>query len=151
MSMLPRTFRSKNEFTHSLRCAHISIGDGRQSGWRDAQDSDPGRVASEKLGEARQVGWRKVVQEHEAAWSDRWRSSNIDVEGDSAAEQALRFAVYHLNSAANPVDYHGHVFWDTEIYLLPFYVFTWPIVSKNSKFAGSENFANAAHWRFLPL
>ena len=106
----------------------------------DAEDADPGRVASERLGVARQVGWRKVVQEHEAAWSDRWRVSDIEVEGDAAGEQALRFAVYHLNSAANPADdcvsigargltgddYHGHVFWDTEIYLLPFYVFTWP-------------------------
>ena len=75
-----------------------------------------------------------------AADADRWRSSDIEVGGDPAAEQALRFAVYHLNSAANPADervsigargltgddYHGHVFWDTEIYLLPFYVFTWP-------------------------
>ncbi len=106
----------------------------------DALDADPGRLAREKLGVARQVGWRKVVREHEAAWSDRWRSSDIEVGGDPAAEQALRFAVYHLNSAANPADervsigargltgddYHGHVFWDTEIYLLPFYVFTWP-------------------------
>jgi trehalose/maltose hydrolase-like predicted phosphorylase len=106
----------------------------------DELDADPGRVAWEKLGVARQVGWRKVVQQHEAAWSDRWRSSDIEVGGDPTAEQALRFAIYHLNSAANPADesvsigargltgedYHGHVFWDTEIYLLPFYVFTWP-------------------------
>ena len=65
----------------------------------DTLDADPGRVAREKVGVARQVGWRNVVQEHEAAWSDRWRSSDIEVGGDPAAEQALRFAVYHLNSA----------------------------------------------------
>jgi trehalose/maltose hydrolase-like predicted phosphorylase len=106
----------------------------------DTRDADPGRVARERLGAARRIGWRKVAQEHEAAWSDRWRCSDIEVGGDPAAEQALRFAVYHLNSAANPADervsigargltgddYHGHVFWDTEIYLLPFYSFTWP-------------------------
>jgi trehalose/maltose hydrolase-like predicted phosphorylase len=106
----------------------------------DNQDADPGRVAREKLGAARRIGWRKLAQEHEAAWSDRWRCSDIQVGGDPAAEQALRFAVYHLNSAANPADervsigargltgddYHGHVFWDTEIYLMPFYSFTWP-------------------------
>ncbi len=106
----------------------------------DELDRDPGRVAREKLAVARQVGWRKVVQEHEAAWSDWWRSSDIEVGGDPAAEQALRFALYHLISAANPADervsigargltgddYSGHVFWDTEIYLLPFYIFTWP-------------------------
>jgi trehalose/maltose hydrolase-like predicted phosphorylase len=106
----------------------------------DTLDGDPGRIASEKLGIARQLGWRKVVQEHEAAWANRWHSSDIELEGDPAAEQALRFAVYHLNSAVNPSDervsigargltgedYNGHVFWDTEIYLLPFYIFTWP-------------------------
>jgi hypothetical protein len=55
-------------------------------------------------------------------------------------QEAVRFAVYHLTSAANPEDervsvgargltgdaYFGHVFWDTEIYLLPFYVVVWP-------------------------
>jgi trehalose/maltose hydrolase-like predicted phosphorylase len=56
----------------------------------------------------------------------------------------LRFAIYHLNSAADPGDesvsigargltgddYHGHVFWDTEIFLLPFYVLTWPAAAR---------------------
>jgi trehalose/maltose hydrolase-like predicted phosphorylase len=106
----------------------------------DSPDADPGRLVREKLGVARQLGWRKVVREHEAAWAQRWSRSDVEVEGDPAAEQALRFAVYHLNSAANPADervsigargltgedYHGHVFWDTEIYLLPFYTLTWP-------------------------
>jgi len=92
----------------------------------DTQDADVGCGARQKLGAARQVGWRKIVEEHEAAWADRWRSSDIEVEGDPAAEQALCFAVYHLNSATNPADervsigargltgddYQGHVFWD---------------------------------------
>jgi len=52
----------------------------------------------------------------------------------------VRFAVYHLTIAANPEEelvsvgargltgdaYFGHVFWDTEIYLLPFYTAGWP-------------------------
>lgn len=106
----------------------------------DAQGPDPGNGAREKLGVARDLGWRGVVAQHEAAWASRWRCSGVEVDGDAAAQQALRFAVYHLNSAANPADervsigaraltgddYHGHVFWDTEIYLLPFYILTWP-------------------------
>ncbi len=66
------------------------------------------------------------------------------VEGDEVAQRALRFAIYHLNSAANPADarvsigaraltgdaYLGHVFWDTEIFLLPFYTFTWPAAAR---------------------
>lgn len=106
----------------------------------DKPDTSPGQVAWAKLEAARRLGWRKVVQGHEAAWSQRWRRSDIEIGGDPAAEQALRFAVYHLNSAVNPTDDHvsigargltgeqylGHVFWDTEIYLLPFYTLTWP-------------------------
>jgi trehalose/maltose hydrolase-like predicted phosphorylase len=106
----------------------------------ESEHVDPAQIAWDKLGAARQVGWLRVVQEHEAAWAERWNRSGIEVDGDQSAEQALRFAAYHLNSAANPddefvsigargltgEDYHGHVFWDTEIYLLPFYTLTWP-------------------------
>ncbi len=106
----------------------------------DAQSLDPGDDARKKLGMAQQLGWRGVVSKHEAAWSNRWECSDVEVEGDGAAQQALRFALYHLNGAANPADehvsigaraltgddYRGHVFWDTEIFLLPFYILTWP-------------------------
>ena len=106
----------------------------------DTEGLDPGSGAQDKLGVARRLGWRGAVAQHEAAWASRWRSSDVEVDGDAAAQQALRFAIYHLNSAANPADdrvsigaraltgddYHGHVFWDTEIYLLPFYTLTWP-------------------------
>ena len=106
----------------------------------DIQDLDPGRGARDKLDVARHLGWRGVLAEHETAWASRWQCSDVEVDGDDAAQQALRFAIYHLNSAANPADervsigaraltgddYHGHVFWDTEIFLLPFYILTWP-------------------------
>ncbi len=106
----------------------------------DSDVLNPGIEAREKLGLARRAGWRAMVAAHEAAWASRWESSDIEVEGDIAAQRALRFAIYHLNSAANPADervsigaraltgddYRGHVFWDTEIFLLPFYVLTWP-------------------------
>jgi trehalose/maltose hydrolase-like predicted phosphorylase len=106
----------------------------------DTRDVDAGNVARGKLDVARRLGWRGVVGDHQAAWASRWQCSAVEVDGDAAAQQALRFAVYHLNSAANPADervsigaraltgddYRGHVFWDTEIYLLPFYILTWP-------------------------
>jgi hypothetical protein len=106
----------------------------------DSDVLNPDTEAREKLGLARRAGWRAMVAAHEAAWASRWESSDIEVEGDIAAQRALRFAIYHLNSAANPTDervsigaraltgddYRGHVFWDTEIFLLPFYVLTWP-------------------------
>jgi len=64
----------------------------------------------------------------------------VQIVGDDEAQRALRFAVYHLVAAANPAHehasigargltgqaYRGHVLWDTEIYMLPFYLFTDP-------------------------
>ncbi|CAN5677529.1 glycoside hydrolase family 65 protein [soil metagenome] len=101
-----------------------------------------GRAAEARaeLATAQHCGWRGVLTGHERAWADRWTQSDVEIGGDPAAQSAVRFALYHLNSAANPEDDHvsigaraltgddylGHVFWDTEIFLLPFYTFTWP-------------------------
>jgi len=105
-----------------------------------SEEGDPARDAQKALESAQILGWPAVVAAHEKAWESRWACSDVEVEGDPAAQQALRFALYHLNGATNPTDehvsiaaraltgddYHGHVFWDTEIYLLPFYTLTWP-------------------------
>jgi trehalose/maltose hydrolase-like predicted phosphorylase len=106
----------------------------------DAAGLDPAAHAQDRLRAAQQRGWRGVQADHEAAWAIRWAASDVVVEGDAPAQRALRFAIYQLNSAANPADervsiaaraltgddYRGHVFWDTEIFLLPFYALTWP-------------------------
>ena len=81
-----------------------------------------------------------AIAEHRDAWLARWKASDLRVEGDPAAQRALRFAIYHLSSAANPDDdrvsigargltgaaYKGHVFWDTDIFMLPFFILTYP-------------------------
>jgi kojibiose phosphorylase len=86
-----------------------------------------------------------IVKAHTAAWAERWQSADVCVGGDEEAQRALRFAIYHLVSAANPDDprvsigaraltgegYRGHVFWDTEIYALPFYVYTDPAAARS--------------------
>ena len=96
--------------------------------------------AGAALARSRALGWRAVLAEHEAAWETRWAASDIVIDGDEIIQRAVRFAVYHLTSTANPEDVHvsvgaraltgdaslGHVFWDTEIYLLPFYTAVWP-------------------------
>ena len=107
---------------------------------RSEPRSDPGEAAQVNLARARRSGWPGVVARHAEAWARRWETADIAIEGDEAAQRALRFAIYHLVSAANPEDEHvsigprgltgdaylGHVFWDTEIFLLPFYTLTAP-------------------------
>jgi trehalose/maltose hydrolase-like predicted phosphorylase/beta-phosphoglucomutase-like phosphatase (HAD superfamily) len=106
----------------------------------DSPDDDPSPLAEKALSRSRSLGWRAVLAEHEAAWGARWRAGDVVIDGDDELQQALRFAVYHLTGAADPDDervsvgargltgdaYFGHVFWDTEIYLLPFYTAVWP-------------------------
>jgi trehalose/maltose hydrolase-like predicted phosphorylase len=87
-----------------------------------------------------EMGIDAVMRDHRAAWRARWDRSDIVVDGDLDAQRAIRFAIYHLTSAANPEDehvsigaraltgrvYNGHVFWDTEIFMLPFFTLTYP-------------------------
>jgi kojibiose phosphorylase len=81
-----------------------------------------------------------TIARHRDAWLARWQASDIRIEGDNDAQRALRFAIYHLSSAANPEDervsigarglsglaYMGHVFWDTDIFMVPFFALTYP-------------------------
>jgi trehalose/maltose hydrolase-like predicted phosphorylase len=106
----------------------------------DTPEENPAPSAGAALARSQKLGWRAVLAAHEAAWNAHWVASDIRIEGDDELQQAVRFALYHLTSAANPADervsigargltgdaYFGHVFWDTETYLLPFYTAVWP-------------------------
>jgi trehalose/maltose hydrolase-like predicted phosphorylase len=105
---------------------------------------------SRDTGEPREMAHRQVeraiedvngvIAEHRDAWLARWKASDLRIEGDPAAQRALHFAIYHLSSTANPEDgrvsigarglsgtaYKGHVFWDTDIFMLPFFILTYP-------------------------
>jgi kojibiose phosphorylase len=102
--------------------------------------ANPGKAARDHLSSMRAAGFRTAAAAHVDAWRHRWLEAEVRVVGDEGAQRALRFATYHLIATANPADehvsvgargltgeaYRGHVFWDTEIYMLPFYVFTDP-------------------------
>jgi trehalose/maltose hydrolase-like predicted phosphorylase len=96
------------------------------------------------LEEARGAGMDVLLDEHVRAWRRLWAASDVGIDGDSEAQRLLRFATYHLLSAANPLDEHvsigargltgdgylGHVFWDTDTYLIPFFTFAWPAAAR---------------------
>ncbi len=96
------------------------------------------------LAEHREGGFDSVVAASRAVWGRLWDECDCEVVGNTAYTRALRFCVYHLMIAANPEDptvniganalagerYRGHVFWDTEIFLLPFYILTQPDTAK---------------------
>jgi kojibiose phosphorylase len=102
--------------------------------------ANPAKAAREHLASIDAYGFRTAAAAHVDAWGRRWDEAYIQIVGDDEAQRALRFATYHLVAAANSADehvsigargltgeaYRGHVFWDTEIYMLPFYVLTDP-------------------------
>ncbi|HXH21171.1 MAG TPA: glycosyl hydrolase family 65 protein [Dehalococcoidia bacterium] len=111
-----------------------------------AENVEQARAAAARaLRRAQREGPERLYASHARAWQQRWEDSDVQVEGDDAAQSALRFAVYQLNSAADPRPggssvgargltgdaYIGHVFWDTEIFMLPFYVLTWPEAARH--------------------
>ena len=92
------------------------------------------------LAAARATGFDGIVAASGAEWSQRWADCDCAVDGDPGSTQAVRFGIYHLLIAANDADptvnigakslsgegYRGHVFWDTEVLMLPFFVYTRP-------------------------
>lgn len=106
----------------------------------DSPEDDVTARAAAALARNKKLGWDGVLAAHEAAWDQRWTACDVVIDGDDDVQRSVRFAGYHLISTANPDDervsvgaralsgdaYFGHVFWDTEIYLLPFYTAVWP-------------------------
>jgi trehalose/maltose hydrolase-like predicted phosphorylase len=82
---------------------------------------------------------------HEAAWAREWEACDVVIEGDDRAQQAVRHSLFQLLIAAPRSDdrvsipaktlsgfgYRGHVFWDTDIFVLPFFTFTRPEIARN--------------------
>lgn len=84
-----------------------------------------------------------ALKRHAGAWAAFWDQADLGVLGSPATEQALRFNAYHLRIAtdADPRTsvpartlsgraYEGHVFWDVEIFMLPFYLHTVPEIAR---------------------
>ena len=81
-----------------------------------------------------------VVAASATHWGRRWAASRVDLDGDPPSELALRFAAFHLIAASPPREvagsigarllsgygYRHHVFWDTDIYVVPYLTVTQP-------------------------
>jgi beta-phosphoglucomutase len=102
-------------------------------------------AAIEHSAAASRRGYRALYLRHAQAWEARWSRSDVVVGGDPEAQLALRYSIYQLYLAA-PVHtdklsiparglsgqtYKGAIFWDTEMFMLPFFLYTNPALAKN--------------------
>ncbi len=109
---------------------------------RDANAAD---VVGRALAELDGLAYDALKAEHIAAWSPLWEHSDVVIEGDTEAQIAIRFNIYQLLIAAPQHDdrvsigaktlsglgYRGHVFWDTEIFIVPMFTYTQPHLARN--------------------
>ncbi len=109
-----------------------------------SQDTEtPVQAAQDKL--AHLPAYATLLDAHQQAWRDVWQHSDIEIEGNSTAQLAVRYNLFQLligASSANDrvsvpaktlsgLGYRGHVFWDTEIFILPFFTLTQPTIARN--------------------
>jgi maltose phosphorylase len=84
------------------------------------------------------VAKKDNFEQHKAAWNARWEQNDIEITGDIAAQQGIRFNIFQLQQTYTGEDarlnigpkgftgekYGGSTYWDTEAYCLPFYLST---------------------------
>ncbi len=97
-------------------------------------------VAKNALTSAALKGYDTLKTDHIQWWEQKWENSDIVIEGDIAAQQGIRFNIFHLNQTYTGEDerlnigpkgftgekYGGVTYWDTEAYCVPFFLGTAP-------------------------
>ncbi len=123
----------------------VCLSDTRRDGVFEriaSYDPDPA-VAAAALATAERAGFAELLREQRAAWQARWQEADIRIEGDPQLQQAVRFAMFHLMGAVadrgeagvgargqtGPA-YRGHVFWDSDVFVLPFLAATHPAAAR---------------------
>ncbi|WP_328911727.1 MULTISPECIES: glycoside hydrolase family 65 protein [unclassified Streptomyces] len=88
---------------------------------------------------ARDTGWKGLLDQQRAFLDDFWERADVEVDGDTEIQQAVRFALFHVLQAGARAEeraipakgltgsgYDGHTFWDADTVVLPLLSFTEP-------------------------
>ncbi|HTD06908.1 glycoside hydrolase family 65 protein [Undibacterium sp.] len=110
---------------------------------RDYPEAELLTRSKEALTQAQTNGFDALCQAQENYLRDFWQQADVEIAGDDALQQGMHFNQFHLlqsvgrdgktNIAAKGVTgegYEGHYFWDTEIYVLPFFLFNKPEIAR---------------------
>lgn len=96
------------------------------------------------INQAEQSSYDQLLEYSKKGWGELWESADIIIEGDDMLQNGYRFSAYHLMRCNTGKDsrvqvcakgfageaYYGRYFWDNEIFLLPFYIYTNPKAAK---------------------
>lgn len=84
-----------------------------------------------------------LLKKHYDYYRSFWNKSLVEIDGDASLMKGVNFNIFHLNQAAGRdgktnipakgltgLGYEGHYFWDTEMYMLPFFIFHDPSTAR---------------------
>ncbi len=109
---------------------------------QDCKDYE--QKCEDQVREGMKEGYLVTLSKHKDAWEKKWEICEIEIEGDEQAREAINYSIYHLlciaprhskslSIAARGLSgqtYKGAVFWDTEMFMLDFFLYTDPAVAK---------------------
>jgi len=97
------------------------------------------------LAAARRTGWDGLRQRQRDYLDEVWDRADVELEGDPALQQAVRFALFHVVQAGARAEkraipakgltgsgYDGHTFWDMETYTLPVLTYVAPDAARDA-------------------
>ena len=97
------------------------------------------------LAEARHTGWDGLAAEQRAYLDAFWERADVELDGDTELQQALRFGLFHTLQAGARAEqraipakgltgpgYDGHTFWDSERFILPVLTYAAPQAAGDS-------------------
>ncbi len=100
--------------------------------------------AREAIDEVPAGGFDALVEEQRAVLDRFWSVSDVEIDGDGALQQGVRFNLFSLFQSAgrdgrtslaakglSGEGYEGHYFWDTEVFALPFFAYTQPAIARS--------------------
>lgn len=98
----------------------------------------------DKLAIASEDGYDYAEKIQKEYMQKLWKNADIEIEGDTKLQQGIRFNLFHIMQSAardgktgmgakglSGEGYEGHYFWDTEMYVIPVFVYTNPELAKS--------------------
>ncbi len=123
------------EFTATMKCGQRATLERMVSVWT-SREADAESIERACVKDVKGSDYEQALRKHIQAWQKRWMHMDIEIDGPEEDQLAIRFAIFQLSQHAPPHDapvsiaakglagegYRGHIFWDTEIFMLPFFV-----------------------------
>lgn len=119
----------------SYVCSSIDLG----------YESEIGSKSHDDFKVVLSVAYEELKKKSVNVWNQYWVSKDVKIGGFDYGQLAIRYSLYHLRANTNVDDcrmnigakglsgegYKGHAFWDTELFMLPYFIYTNPKAAKN--------------------